>query len=139
MKEISPYTLDKYIYSRYIDIMAVEDSTDLVVLSMLAEGPMYGYAISREVSARSGGRLRLTPGVLYPLLKGMETEGLVLTEWEEIKSDRADEEAGGRRRKWYRLSVKGRRRLEQRIAAMRAYRAIIDTFIGPAQEKEPTR
>ena len=117
--------------------MLPRDSSDLVVLSLLADGPKYGYAISKEVAARSEGRMKLTPGVLYPLLKGLETEGLVLTEWEEVKSDRAGEEADGRKRKWYRLSAKGRKRLDQRVAAMRAYRAIIDAFVGPAREESP--
>jgi DNA-binding PadR family transcriptional regulator len=71
----------------------------------------------------------LTPGVLYPLLKGLESKGLVQTSWEEVRADES-EEGEGRRRKWYKLSAKGRKRLEQRIAAHRAYRAIIDAFIG---------
>lgn len=119
--------------------MLSSDSSDLVVLSLLADGPMYGYGISKEVAARSEGRLKMSPGVLYPLLKGLEADGLVLTEWEEVRSDRADEGAGGRKRKWYRLSAKGRKRLDQRITAMRAYRAVIDAFVGPAREKESAR
>jgi len=115
--------------------MLPRDSTDLIVLSLLADGPRYGYSISKEVAARSDGRLKMTPGVLYPLLKSLEADGLVLTEWEEVKSDRAEESADGRRRKWYRLSAKGRKRLDQRITAMRAYRAVIDAFVGPAREE----
>lgn len=105
------------------------DAAELVVLSVLAEGRCYGYAITKAVAARSGNQMRLTPGVLYPLLKGLEADGLVITEWEEIKSDRSEPGEEGRRRKWYRLSPKGERRLEQRIAAHKAYRALIDAFI----------
>ncbi|MEX2218205.1 MAG: PadR family transcriptional regulator [Phycisphaerales bacterium] len=111
---------------------AQPDSAELVLLSLLADGPQYGYALTKEATARSEGRVRLTPGVLYPLLKSLETQGLVVASWEEVKSGGAPEDAAGRKRKWYRLSPKGRRRLEQRIAAHRAYRAIIDAFIGPA-------
>src|SRR5690242_17572476 len=106
------------------------DSAELVVLSLLADGPMYGYAIAKEVSLRSEGQLRLTPGVLYPLLKGLETQGLILSEWEAVKSERSGEEGEGRRRKWYKLSAKGRKRLEQRVSAHRAFRRLIDGFIG---------
>jgi PadR family transcriptional regulator, regulatory protein PadR len=111
------------------------DSAELILLSLLSERPLYGYAISKEAAARSDGKLRLTPGVLYPLLKSLEAQGLILSTWETVKSDRASEAADdgeGRRRKWYRLSAKGRKRLDQRVAAHRAYRAIIDAFIGDA-------
>lgn len=115
------------------------DSAELVVLSLLADGPQYGYAISKEVALRSDGRLRLTPGVLYPLLKDLETQGLIVSEWEAVKSERAGEEGEGRRRKWYKLSAKGRKRLEQRITAHRTFRRIIDTFIGDPGREETSR
>jgi DNA-binding PadR family transcriptional regulator len=114
------------------------DHAQLVILSLLESGPMYGYAISKEVSRRSDEQLRLTPGVLYPILKAMEADGLIAAEWEEIKSDRRDDEAGeGRRRKWYKLSAKGRKRLTKQVEAHRAWRSIIDLFIAPAREREP--
>ena len=110
------------------------DSAELVLLSLLAERPLYGYAITKEAAARSDGAVRLTPGVLYPMLKSLEADGLILSSWETIRSERGVEGASpdseGRRRKWYRLSAKGRKRLEQRVAAHRAYRAVIDAFIG---------
>jgi DNA-binding PadR family transcriptional regulator len=114
---------------------AQPDSAELVVLSLLSDGPKYGYALSKEAAARSEGKVRLTPGVLYPLLRSLEVQGLVVASWEEIKAEAAEEEAAGRKRKWYRLAAKGRRRLEQRIAAHRAYRAVIDAFIGEAGEE----
>lgn len=107
-----------------------KESAELVVLSLLADGPCYGYAISKEAAARSDGAVRLGPGVLYPLLKGLETQGLVLSSWEEIKAEGTDQDAAGRKRKWYRLSAKGRKRLEQKVAAHRAQRAVLDAFIG---------
>lgn len=106
------------------------DHAELVILSMLEGGRMYGYAISKEVASRSENRLRLTPGVLYPILKAMESGGLIAAEWEEVKSDRAEEGAEGRRRKWYKLTAKGRKRLAQRVESHRAWRAVIDLFIG---------
>ena len=114
------------------------DSAELVVLSLLAEGSRYGYLLSKEAAAKSAGKVRLTPGVLYPLLRELEGQGLISSTWEEVRSERAGEDSEGRRRKWYRLSAKGRRRLDQRIDAHRAYRAIIDAFIG-GREREATR
>ncbi len=119
------------------------DPAELVILSLLADGPMYGYAITKEVGARSEGKLRLTPGVLYPLLKQLEAEGLIASSWETVRSERAaasdaGDDEGGRKRKWYRLSAKGRKRLAQRVAAHRAYRAVIDLFIPGGHDGKET-
>lgn len=114
-----------------------QDSAELVVLSLLAEGEKYGYMLSKEAAAKSDGKLRLTPGVLYPLLRELETQGLITSSWEEVRSDRAnDADADGRKRKWYRLSAKGKKRLVQRIDAHRAYRALIDAFIARPRARE---
>jgi PadR family transcriptional regulator PadR len=108
----------------------IRTSADLLVLSVLAEGPMYGYAIAKRVDARSDGQIRLTPGVLYPLLHRMEQQKLVLASWETVRAEQnVDDESAGRKRKWYRLSAKGRRRLDQRIKAHRAYQAMIESFL----------
>ncbi|MCG3124609.1 MAG: hypothetical protein GIKADHBN_03078 [Phycisphaerales bacterium] len=113
---------------------AQRDQAELVILSLLdAQGPLYGYAISKEVSGRSDGQLRLTPGVLYPLLKELESEGLISGSVEEVHSDRkeaAPDAAEGRKRKWYRLTARGRKRLAARIEAHRTWRRVIDLFIA---------
>lgn len=113
-------------------------AAELIVLSLLSEEPAYGYSISKKVAARSSGQVRLTPGVLYPLLKSLESQNLVLTTWEEVRAEDSDE-GEGRKRKWYRLSAKGKKRLEQRIAAHRAFRAVIDAFISPIEPGEVAR
>ncbi len=103
---------------------------ELVVLSVLDEESLYGYAITKKVSARSEGGFSVPPGVLYPLLARLEKEGLIASSWEEVKSERSEGDAPGRRRKWYRLTPKGRRRLTQRIESHRGYLAMIEAFIG---------
>ncbi len=111
----------------------IQGATDLLVLSVLAEGSAYGYAIAKQLAAKSDGAVRLTPGVLYPLLHKLEKQGLLLSSWETVQAE-GNEDGRGRRRKWYRLSAKGRRRLEQRAAAHRAYQAVIESFL-PSPEK----
>jgi PadR family transcriptional regulator, regulatory protein PadR len=129
------------------------DHARLVILSMLRTETMYGYAISKEIARRSDNHFRMTPGVLYPLLREMETQGLISSSVEEVRSERRedshaserkpsgedaredageDAERGGRKRKWYKLTAKGRRRLEASLEAHHAWRRIIDAFIGPA-------
>lgn len=109
------------------------DPMELVVLAVLAEGAQYGYAITKEAAARSGGEVKLSPGVLYPMLALLEKQGLITSEWEEVRAERAvDGEGGtrGRRRKWYRLSPKGKKRLAQRVEAHRAHQRMMEAFVG---------
>lgn len=111
----------------------IRGSTDLVVLSVLADRPQYGYAIIKQVTVRSEGAIRLTAGVLYPLLHEMEKKGLLLSSWEEVRAEKNDERGSGRKRKWYRLSAKGRRRLTQRAAAHRAFHRVLESFLPDAE------
>jgi PadR family transcriptional regulator, regulatory protein PadR len=71
-----------------------------LVLSILAEGESYGYAILKRIRELSGGELAWTDGMLYPLLHRLERLGHVTTEW------RASPE--GRRRKYYAITDDGR-------------------------------
>ncbi len=112
------------------------DPLELVVLAVLADGPQYGYAITKQVGVRSGGEMKLSPGVLYPLLSLLEKQGLITSTWDEVRAERAPDEAPGdeegargRRRKWYRLSAKGKKRLAQRIEAHRAHQRMIESFL----------
>lgn len=117
------------------------DASQMLILSVLADKPLYGYAITKEVAARSGGELKMTPGVLYPLLARLERSGLIAATWEVIRSDRRPEEAdgqsedeGGRRRKWYKLTPKGKRQLAQSVKSHNAYVAMLRAFLpqGPS-------
>ena len=81
----------------------VAASTVPLVLSVLAEGESYGYALIQRVRALSGGRIEWTEGMLYPVLHWMEREGLVDATWQEAEN--------GRRRKYYRLRPEGRQAL----------------------------
>ncbi|MEO1584694.1 MAG: PadR family transcriptional regulator [Planctomycetota bacterium] len=106
---------------------------ELLVLSVLAEQPSYGYAIAKQIAARSDEAFRLPPSQLYPLMTRLEKQGVVSTSWEEVKSEARRSEGGddspGRRRKWYTLAPKGRRRLQQSVDAHRRFTALIDAFI----------
>jgi DNA-binding PadR family transcriptional regulator len=106
------------------------DDVELVVLSLLMDEPRYGYAISKELAAKSDGSVRLTPGVLYPLLKELEATGLIQGTWDAVRSEE-EPDGEGRKRKWYRLTAKGKKRMEQRLAAHRAFRALVDALVGP--------
>ncbi len=86
----------------------VAASTVPLVLSILADGENYGYALIQRVRELSGGEIVWTEGMLYPVLHWMESEGLVESEWREGE--------GGRRRKYYRLCREGRKALQSEKA-----------------------
>lgn len=65
------------------------------VLALLAENPMHGYQIIREIEDRSGGAWKPSPGSVYPTLQLLTDEGLI-----------SAEESGGR--KTYSLTPEGR-------------------------------
>ena len=80
---------------------------ELLVLQLLARREMYGYEIVKEILARSQEEFRFGEGCIYPCLHGLEKSRLVT-------SRRA--ESGGRSRVYYRLTTKGRKRLESMTA-----------------------
>ena len=84
------------------DLMAA--SSTPIVLAILAEDDSYGYAILQRVRELSGGRIAWTDGMLYPVLHRLERLGHVGARWEIAES--------GRRRKYYRITKRGRAQLE---------------------------
>ena len=109
------------------------NQAEMLVLSVLAGGPSYGYAITKAVAARSGGSFAMGPARLYPLLARLEKQGIIASSWEEVKAAGADASSAGRRRKWYTLSAKGRHRLEQHVSAHRRFTSLIESFIAPRE------
>jgi DNA-binding PadR family transcriptional regulator len=81
----------------------VAASTVPLVLSVLARGETYGYALIQQVRELSGGRIEWTEGMLYPVLHWMERERLIESDWR--KAD------GERKRKYYSLRKDGRKAL----------------------------
>lgn len=81
----------------------VAASSRPLILSILAREESYGYAILQEVKRLSGGELEWTDGMLYPVLHKLERDGLVRSTWRTPES--------GRRRRYYRLTGKGKRTL----------------------------
>ncbi len=103
----------------YITKDLVAASATPLVLGLLAEGENYGYAILKQVSELSGGRLEWTDGLLYPLLHRLERLGHVESTWEVPP--------GGRRRKYYRITDQGRAELAEQ---QRQWTAVVDALHG---------
>ncbi len=107
----------------HVDKDLIAASATPLVLSILAEGESYGYAILKRVRALSGGELEWTDGMLYPLLHRLLRLGYVTTEW------RTPPE--GRRRKYYEITDDGRSALaDQQRQWLTVTRALNDLWPG---------
>jgi DNA-binding PadR family transcriptional regulator len=82
-----------------IDKDLVAASATPLVLAILAQSALHGYAILKRVGELSGGRMTWTDGMLYPLLHRLEASGHVSATWEAAPS--------GRRRKVYSITESG--------------------------------
>jgi DNA-binding PadR family transcriptional regulator len=94
-------------------------SSTPLVLAILAEGDSYGYAILQRVRELSGGHMEWTDGMLYPVLHRLERLGHIGARWEVSES--------GRRRKYYRITSRGRAQLAK---DRRQWQAVDDTLRG---------
>jgi len=80
-------------------------STAFQILLSLADGDRHGYSIMRQVEEQTNGHMRLGPGTLYSSIQALLEEELI----EEVDR-RGDAEPGHERRRYYRLTVSGRKR-----------------------------
>ncbi len=94
-------------------------STLLLILSVLNDGPLHGYAIMRELEARSEGYFSMTAALLYPTLHQMEKDNLVEGTWEG--------DQGKRRKKIYSITPRGK---EQLAKASSEWKHFFDRLFG---------
>lgn len=83
----------------------VAASAEPLILSLLAKGETYGYAIIQEIKKLSGEKIEWTDGMLYPVLHRLEDKGLVQSRWAQSET--------GRKRKYYSLKVNGKKALQK--------------------------
>ena len=83
----------------------VAASAEPLILSLLATGESYGYAIIQEIKTRSGGQLQWTDGMLYPVLHRLERNGLIKSRWAKAEN--------GRKRKYYSIKEDGKKAHKQ--------------------------
>ena len=114
----------------------LKGNTPTLVLAVLRDGPLHGYAIAREIERRSGDVLRCKEGTLYPTLQGLEREGLITGEWHR--------EPGARDRKVYTLTPAGLAALETRAQTWVRFSSAVHNVLsggtdgtGAPSPKEP--
>ncbi len=85
----------------------LKGTLDMLVLKIVALGPIHGYAISQRIQQISRDFFRLRQGSLYPALHRLEDRGWLEAEWKQT--------ATGREAKFYKLTKKGRKQLEAQV------------------------
>jgi PadR family transcriptional regulator, regulatory protein PadR len=96
----------------------------MLVMRAVADEPLHGYALVHRLRLISGNRLHIPQGSLYPALHRLEHQGLLKGEWAPTQT--------GRDAKFYRLTAKGRKRLETEMAEWRELSTAIALVLGTA-------
>lgn len=78
-------------------------STKPIILGILRQGSSYGYLIIKKIKDLSGGKMKYSDGMLYPVLHRLEKEGLIQSRWVMEKESRP--------RKYYEITEKGKQDL----------------------------
>lgn len=104
-----------------IDKSLIFGSTAMMVLKLLSEKDMYGYEMIEVLRERSQNVFELKAGTLYPLLHGLEEKGM-LTAYEK--------EAGNKIRKYYSITKRGRKMLEEKKGEWEIYSKAVASVLG---------
>ena len=86
-----------------------QGTLDLLILKIVALGPVHGYAIAQRLQQVSRDVVQVPQGSLYPALHRLENRDLLTADWKETES--------GREAKFYRLTRKGRAQLKRKRLA----------------------
>ena len=94
---------------------------DLLLMAALEAGPAHGYAIAETLRTRSGQAFDLSEGTLYPALHRLERAAFLASRWQDH---------GGRRRRIYQITAKGRRALSRQREEWTAFRMAMGAVVG---------
>lgn len=96
---------------------------EVLILAAVERKARHGYEIALHIEERSGGYFTFKHGTLYPILHRLEKEGHLDGEWTRGG-------AGGRKRKVYRLTAEGRRRLCEGAGHLRRLHDRLTAFLA---------
>lgn len=105
-----------------VDKMLMAGSTGMLLLKLLEGQDMYGYQMIQQLRERSNNVFEMKAGTLYPLLHQLEQQGLVAA-YEQAAN-------GGRTRRYYRLTPKGKARLAEREREWRTFSGAVEGVLG---------
>ena len=102
----------------------LKGSTESLLLALLAEQPMYGYQLVKELERRSNGYFRLREGTLYPALHRLEQEQLLEGRWQRAP--------GGQNRRYYFLTEDGQLALATRLTQWDGFSRAVSMVLAPS-------
>ena len=99
----------------------ITGSTTMLILKLLEEQDMYGYLMIEELRKRSDNTFALKAGTLYPLLHGLEEQGMLESYEESADSKRV--------RKYYSITKKGKKMLLEKQSEWNIYTSAINQVL----------
>jgi DNA-binding PadR family transcriptional regulator len=90
-------------------------AAEFQVLVALADGEKHGYAIGKEIAARTDGQVELRAATLYTVIKRLLDNGYI-----DENAPRPDPELDDERRRYYRLTTRGRKAAEGEASRLEA-------------------
>ena len=106
-----------------MDRELLKGSTPLLLLSLLCEGPMYGYQIIETVRTRTDGAYTLKEGALYPALHKLEATEFISSYWETQEN--------GRERRYYSILPAGEAFLAAKKREWSQFVNMVQAFVDP--------
>jgi len=101
----------------------MKGNTDSLLLYLISQQPMYGYQIMKELERKSQGYFKFKEGTLYPALHRLERTGLTLGRWQVLP--------GGRQRRYYHITDKGRSTLAEKRNQWQEFLAAMNLVLRP--------
>jgi PadR family transcriptional regulator, regulatory protein PadR len=102
---------------------SLDGNVETLLLSVLEQGPSYGYAIAQDLNARAEGLLKLGEGTIYPVLHRLEERQLITSEWQLAEN--------ARKRKYYRLAPKGKLALAENRQQWQMLTKVMQKVVDP--------
>lgn len=103
----------------------IPGTLSLLILKSLSYEPMHGYALCKWISQQTGDVLNVAEGVLYPSLHQLEHEGCLKAQWRRHET--------GRRAKFYSLTERGRKRLQEETTRWRRSSSAVEMVLAPGK------
>jgi PadR family transcriptional regulator, regulatory protein PadR len=98
----------------------------MVLKTLETMGPLHGYGIARRIEQKSGNRLAVNYGTIYPALLKLEQEGYIASEWGVSDNNR--------KAKYYKLTRAGQKQVEKEAREWEETTAILARFLAPEKE-----
>ena len=105
----------------------LQGTLDVLILRTLLAGPAHGHAVAKHIQRTSEDLLQVETGSLYPALHRLEAQGRIAAFWE--LSDK------GKRAKYYRLTLLGRKQLATEQSKWEAFSRAMGLILNPVDQE----